>query len=126
TFESPAQNYRDRFPFNQLRVTGGSNRSVPESCGTGQPLLRSSSDPIDLDPAIALRVHARTRVGSDNTKWMLSPDRRNGTPMPWIGSKAFAFTEVSIRTNAPDAAGVFGLYREGSPRWMFFGEGQSL
>jgi len=46
--------------------------------------------------------------------------------MPWIGSKAFAFTDVSIGANAPDAPGVFGLYREGSPRWMFFGEGESL
>ena len=46
--------------------------------------------------------------------------------MPWIGSKAFAFTDVSIGANAPDAPGVFGLYREGSPRWMFFGEGESV
>jgi len=46
--------------------------------------------------------------------------------MPWIGSKAFAFTEVSIGANAPDSPGVFGLYREGSPRWMFFGEGENL
>jgi hypothetical protein len=46
--------------------------------------------------------------------------------MPWIGSKAFAFTEVSFGANAPDSPGVFGLYREGSPRWMFFGEDESL
>jgi len=46
--------------------------------------------------------------------------------MPWIESKAFAFTEVSVGPNAPDAPGVFGLYLEGSPRWMLLAEGESL
>ena len=46
--------------------------------------------------------------------------------MPWIGSKAFAFTESSIEASVPHSPGVFGLYREGSPRWMFFGEGEGV
>lgn len=44
--------------------------------------------------------------------------------MPWNGSGAFDFNELSVVTNASTESGVYALFNEG--HWIYIGESENI
>jgi excinuclease UvrABC nuclease subunit len=44
--------------------------------------------------------------------------------MPWNGSQAFSFTQLSIVAAAPSVSGVYALFNEN--QWIYIGEGADI
>jgi hypothetical protein len=44
--------------------------------------------------------------------------------LPWSNSSGYNFTETSIKTNAPQLSGVYGLYS--NQTWIYIGESGNI